>query len=275
MELKTEFKKDLNKVLLRIRYEGISEEDYQIHMLKNHEPEGLLRLRMFGEGEETIYEYDISEMTSLIRYYKHRKMTKEEMIIFLQKIQTVIEEVDDYLLDPNRLLLDPEYIFLSGDEYRFCYFPKGRDDIRVSFHRLMDSFVKWTDYEDISSVKTAFLLHKETMEENYSLKGIEMKLNALYASEDYLEEELKESVKEEELDPMEIEEYQIAGRREKNLGQMEVYDVRSFEWMGEQRKAGRIMEEKTGLFHPVKRLLARRRRAKWGEWEDLYMDEEL
>ena len=192
MELKTEFKKDLNKVLLRIRYEGISEEDYQIHMLKNHEPEGLLRLRMFGEGEETIYEYDISEMTSLIRYYKHRKMTKEEMIIFLQKIQTVIEEVDDYLLDPNRLLLDPEYIFLSGDEYRFCYFPKGRDDIRVSFHRLMDSFVKWTDYEDISSVKTAFLLHKETMEENYSLKGIEMKLNALYASEDYLEEELKE-----------------------------------------------------------------------------------
>lgn len=271
MELRTELKKDLNKVLLRIRYAGISEEDYQIHMLKNHEIKGLLNLRVYGEGEDTIYEYDISEMTSMNRFYKQRKMTREEMKIFLQDIQEVMEEVDSYLLDSNRLLLDPEYIFQSEEGYQFCYFPKGEEDIRISFHRLMDSFVKWTDYEDIASVKTAFLLHKETMEENFSLKGIEMKLNAM---DECGEEALKELTQEEEIDAEEIQEYQTVGRREKSLWQTEVYDVTSCEWMNEQRKVSRIMEEKTGLFHPVKRLLARRRRAKWGEWDDLYMDEE-
>ena len=271
MELRTELKKDLNKVMLRIKYEKISEEDYQIHMLRNHELKGLLNLRVYGEGEETIYEYDISEMVSLNRYYKHRKMTGTEMKDFLRKIQEVMDEIEDYLLNPNRLLLDPEYIFLYGDEYRFCYFPKGEDDIRTSFHTLMDSFVKWTDYEDIASVKTAFLLHKETMEENYSLKGIEMKLGAMDESG---AEAMMELPQEEKMDSQEIEEHHVTGRREKSLWQTEVYDERSFEWMNEQRKENRIMEEKVGLFHPMKRLLSRRRRAKWGEWDDLYMEEE-
>ena len=45
--------------------------------------------------------------------------------------------------------------------------------------------VQWTDFRDDASVRTSFLLHKETMKENYSLHKIARQL------EDMQEEEAK------------------------------------------------------------------------------------
>ena len=98
-----------------------------------------------------------------------------------------------------------------------------------------------------------------------------MKLEAIQGDAEVILEVSELTEEEEDQDP---QEYETARRREKDLWQTEVYDMKSCEWMADQRKASRIMEEKSGFKHPVKRLLGRRRRAKWGEWENLYMEEE-
>ena len=172
MDFQAELKKELNQTRLRLRLDGLCIEDYQIRMLRENRLKGLLPMRVYGEGESTVYEYDVTGRTPLRQYYKQRKITWEEMNLFLKRIQEVISETERYLLNPNRLLLNPDYIFYEEKAYWFCYFPQGDEDIRVSFHRLMDDFVQWTDYQDVSSVKTAFFLHKETMKETYSLKII-------------------------------------------------------------------------------------------------------
>ena len=71
-------------------------------------------------------------------------------------------------------------IFKKNGEFHFfviCHSMMVR--FRESFHKLMEYFVQWTDYQDIASVQTAFLLHKETMRENYSLTGITESLSEL------------------------------------------------------------------------------------------------
>ena len=150
MEFQTELKKELNQTRLKISLSGLYTEDYQIRMLRENRVQGMLPISARGEGETTVYEYDITGMISLRQYYKQKKISGKEMNGFLKQIQEAVEETERFLLNPNRLLLDPDYIFCEDGICRFCYFPQGKEDIRMSFHRLMDDFVQWTDYQDIS-----------------------------------------------------------------------------------------------------------------------------
>lgn len=265
MEFQAELKKELNQSRLRLRLPGLYTEDYQVCMMRENSIRGLLPMRARGEGAGTVYEYDITGLTSLRTCYKQKKITGKEMLGFLRQMQEVIAETERYLLDPGRILLEPEYIFCDEGTYAFCYFPKGEGEIRVSFHRLMDEFVQWTDYQDVVSVKTAFLLHKETMKENYSLKKIMKKLEEL-------QEEERVEVKNEE------ENAKINKTVEEEPGEelwkTDGYDSAEHDWITRQELGSKILKETDNLWSPVKRLLHRHKRPKWGDWDGIYIDEE-
>ena len=160
MKFCAEQKTELNRTRLRLKVDGLYTEDYQIRMMQENQISGLIPVKIVGEEGHTIYEYDITGLVSLNQYYRQKKITQEAMHSFLKQIQEVMDATESYLLNPNRLLLEKEYIFCEDGKYSFCYLPQGEEDIGGSFHRLMDAFVQWTDYQDISSVKTAFFLHK-------------------------------------------------------------------------------------------------------------------
>lgn len=252
MEYKAEIKKELNQTLLRIIVPGVYLDDYQMNMIGENTIKGLVPVLEKGEGESTIYEYDITGMISMKQIYKEKKITFEEMKMFLQELQEESDEVICYLLDPNRLLLNPEFIFRRGDSYQFCYYPQGEDDIKNSFHRLMDDFVKWTDYQDVISVKAAFLLHKETMEENYSLRQISEKL---------LELEKKAN------EPGAVETYQDIIKRKQQ-------SVWAESRVAETMYGSKIYEEPEDFWGPVKRFLYKHRRPGWGDYDGVYVNEE-
>ncbi len=277
MEFRTEYKTELNRIRLRLEVDGFYAEDYQIRMIRENEIRGLIPVKAHGEGECTVYEYDVTGLMSLEKYYKQRKITQEEMCSFLKQIQEAVDMTESYLLDPNRLLLEAEYIFYEEGTYHFCYFPQGEGEIRSSFHKLMEAFVQWTDYQDISSIKTAFFLHKETMKENYSLKRIVKKL-----------ETVKEEQQEKNAPPGEARAQKRSdGKSRPAAGtwqeEMEPQkrerlefetDRIQHEWIASQEMGGRILKETDNLWNPVKRLLERRKRPKWGEWDGIYIDEE-
>lgn len=263
MEFKTEYKKELNQTKLRVLLQGVYAEDYQVRMIRENPIRGLAAMQARGEGSQTVYEYDITGGISLKKRYRQKKMTALEMQEFLRQARDVVKEMEIYLLSPNRLLFEPEYIFWEEGTYRFCYLPLEREDIRIAFHRLMDSFVQWTDYQDVSSVKTAFLLHRETMNENYSLERIVKKLEeAEKEQEPEKETQKRNSEKEEGVLPQEV------------LWQPEGYDRAEHDWIARQERGSEILKETDNLWTPVKRLLCRHRRPKWGDWDGIYIDEE-
>ena len=236
MEIHTEVKSELNKTLLRICVPGITEADYQIRMLQMNQIKGVLPVAIRGEGEMTVYEYEITGLISMKNKYRQDKITKEEMKKFLSKMQETIWDVERYLLNSNRILLEPEMIFEKNGEFCFCYMPQYDGTIRESFHKLMEYFVQWTDYQDIASVQTAFLLHKETMRENYSLTGI-----------------------------IEDDVYQESTH---------TYDTEEHDWITRQEMGSKIMKETDNLWNPVKKFLNRHKRPRWGDWDGIYIDEE-
>lgn len=269
MEFKTELKKELNQSRLRLRLSGLYIEDYQVRMIRENTIKGLTAMKARGEGEDTVYEYDITGLTSLRAFYKQKKITGKEMREFLKQMQAVIEETERHLLNPDRILLEPEYIFCEEGAYSFCYFPQGDEEIRVSFHRLMEEFVQWTDYQDIPSVKTAFLLHKETMKENYSLKRIMKKLEEFEGLE-----ESDGNGNQQEKNSSEEKKREEPNRRQELLWQQGDYDTEEHDWITRQELGSRILKETDNLWSPVKRLLHKHKRPKWGDWDGIYIDEE-
>ncbi len=145
------------------------------------------------------------------------------------------------MLNIDCILLDPEYIFYENDEFYFCYYPLSEKNVWEEFHRLTEYFVKQADYEDKDCVKMVFLLHKETMKENYSLEKI-----------------IGECVKEEE--KIEVEEF--------------TYDTEDHDWITAQELGSSILKETDNMWKPMKKFLNRHKRPRWGEWDEIYIDEE-
>lgn len=254
MELHTEVKSELNKTLLRIRVPEVIEADYQIRMLQANHIQGILPVNMRVVGQETVYEYEITGMASMQNNYRREKITEEEMKNFLKKMQETIQRVEKYLLDSNRILLDPELIFKKDEEYYFCYMPKYDGSIRDSFHKLMEYFVQWTDYQDMSSIQTAFLLHKETMKENYSLSEIVDKLGELEKENKKVDKEMN--------------------KKQEEIWETSEYDTAEHDWITSQEMGSKILKETDNLWSPVKKLLNEHKRPKWGDWDGIYIDED-
>ena len=266
MEIHTEVKSELNKTLLRICVPVITEADYQIRMLQMNQIKGVLPVAIRGEGEMTVYEYEITGLVSMKNKYRQDKITKEEMEKFLSKMQETIWDVERYLLNSNRILLEPEMIFEKDGEFCFCYMPQYDGTIRESFHKLMECFVQWTDYQDIASVQTAFLLHKETMRENYSLTGIIESLGEL--------EEKKRNIKvDKAITKVQTE---LWDTKEDDVYEesTHTYDTEEHDWITRQEMGSKIMKETDNLWNPVKKFLNRHKRPRWGDWDGIYIDEE-
>ena len=124
-------------------------------------------------------------------------------------------------------------------------------DVWKAFHKLTEHFVQWTDYQDDNSVKCAFLLHKETMRENYSLRKILKKLEE--------DEEEKKTV--------------ILQHTEQEPAEYS-YDTKEHDWITSQEMGSSILRETDNMWNPVKNFLKRHKKPTWKAWDGIYIDEE-
>lgn len=166
------FKSDLNQTYLIVEGEELVAEDYQLQMLYENEIPGVLKTegRFINGGLQ--YYYDISGMTSLAQNYEHEKLGYEEIFKIVESLSQVLRNLKRYMLNGEKLLLEPEYIFRKNNEIFFCYYPQNQQEMKSSFHKLTEYFVRQVDYRDERGVHLAYLLHKATMEEYYSVDQI-------------------------------------------------------------------------------------------------------
>ena len=134
-------------------------------MLTNNQIPGLLLVKGRGVNGRSRYEYEIQGKHSLEFLTQKGPVTYEMIIAIIEDLLAVMDEMRDYLLSPNQLLLDPRSIFMEGGRYYFCYYPSNVKGISESFHELAEFFVRETDYQDRSGIYISYALHKMTIQE--------------------------------------------------------------------------------------------------------------
>lgn len=242
---------------ITIEEKVLYQEDYQMRMLKANHLERLLRIGGRGVDGNSCYDYDVSGKISMRALYERNNIKVEDIKIFLSDLKLVISEIGRYLLDIHCILLNPEYVFYEDRHFYFCYYPPAKQELWEEFHQLTEYFVKHADYQDEQCIQMVFLLHKKTMEDNYSLE--KLITECLQNSEKMEGEKGKE-------DHM------------KRLSDQEnsciEYDTVEHDWIAEQELGSSIMRETENLWTPMKRFLTKHKKPKWGDWDGLHIEEE-
>lgn len=170
--VQAEFETKLNRSCLHLYKEEHYEEDYQMPMLRQNQLDGLLKVEGCEVEGKARYTYEISGLTSMKNMYENACIKKQEIEGMITRILEVTETLQRYMLNPNCLVLKPEYIFYKEGKWLFCYFPGMEEDLCKLFHELTEYFVRMLDYEDTEGIFLAYELHKATLQEHYDLELI-------------------------------------------------------------------------------------------------------
>ena len=190
--METQYRRDLNHTYLTLKINEVYSEDYQMRMLKRNKIDGLLLVAGHGVNEDSRYAYDISGKSSVKAIYEKADIPREDLENFLKDLLKLIKTLQSYMLDINKIILDPEYIFYEKGKFYFCYLPKKEEEMEHSFHKLTEYFVSKIDHADQEGIRIAYILHKVTMEENYNLETIIEQISKKQEEEEEQEEQEEE-----------------------------------------------------------------------------------
>ena len=236
--MKQFYTNNLKQAHLGLESEGCCEEDFQVWMLRENEIQGLLKIQIKYIDENTQYHYDVSGKVSLKTMFEKRKLRCEEIRGIVNALLETMQEMRKYMLDSSKLIMDPEFIFCERDQYYFCYHPASDEQLTSKFHSLTEFFVREVDYQDNEGVYMAYMLHKSTMEEHYSVEKIMQ--DTLQRKEEEVPVRYSEVIEKKLETPQEISE----------------------------------VAEKNEFWEPIRKLLARKKKEKWGYWDEIHIEED-
>ena len=147
---------------------------YESQMLRKNTIEGLLRFQIRQIDEKVRFYYEITSRQPLVRILKNRNIQADEIRRLMLGIFGALERMDTFLLREERILLDPEYLYVDSDTFRvwLCVIPGLKKNFPESFGKLLEYLLGNVDHQDKESVVLAYGLYQETRKENYGLTDL-------------------------------------------------------------------------------------------------------
>ena len=120
------------------------------------------------------YWYNISGRQSLDTYCHVKALGIDFIEKIIVSICSEIEILEWNLLNADRLLLDPEFIFItnSNQEIIFTVYPGAKESISKEFQQLMEFLLTKIDHKDAMAVQTAYAIYEKTLDDGYSIIDI-------------------------------------------------------------------------------------------------------
>lgn len=155
--------------------EGIGKSDkntvdsLEINMLVQNEITGFCNLYVREEDQKQQFVYNVTGMTSLKNKYSNKEMGKDDIKNLIIAIKKAFENIEEYLLDKDHLLLEPEYIFIEtvGCGIGFCYYPYSDMTLRESIRSLAEFLISVTNHSQEEAVNLSYGFYSQVSLEDY------------------------------------------------------------------------------------------------------------
>ena len=161
--MKSEYKRDINgNYLVLYENEEPDTSSYQMRMLVGNSIPSILKCRVQGVDGQFMVCYDITSKQSLLSLYEEKKMGYEDLQMILGGFVQVMEDMSEYLLNPCRLVLKPEYMYVDVEKRQiyFCYLPGYDEDVRQKFQELTEYILPILDHEDSKAVMLGYGIYR-------------------------------------------------------------------------------------------------------------------
>lgn len=151
----------------------IYREDYQMKILKYNSIAGLVPVFGSGFNENTVLSYDTDGKETIEEYFSKREIGSDELYHLFSSIEEVQGRIKEYLLEEERIEYNPKYIYISDGKYSFVYNPYKREEsYKEGLSAFIQFLVKNLNNRDEAAEKVIFMLYKENIRGNHSLKKL-------------------------------------------------------------------------------------------------------
>ena len=161
------YKRSMNDNYMVIGGGEIRKRDsYQTRMLLENQIQGLLPCKLQKVNGEELFYYGITGCQSLKNLFENRKFDRRELENLFISVLKIMENLDEYLLNRDYLLLQPSCIFRGKEnkEYYFVWCPVSEADIEQEFRQLTEYILPKIDHTDKEAVTLGYGIYKESTE---------------------------------------------------------------------------------------------------------------
>lgn len=172
--MEMEYRRTWNRSYMILK-EEVSEEGYELNMLKYNTINGLLPIQVLTENGAAYPSYEITGRKSLDSYLENQDAGVGIFQKILENLIHLCRELEKYLLDEDCLILNQELIFLDGENGKlyFCYHPEKRQDMKIGFRELIEELLTKLDHGKREETEVVYALYQRIQEENYSLLDLQ------------------------------------------------------------------------------------------------------
>lgn len=172
--MEVEYRHNYDNNLMIIKDDNIKINDYRINMLMKNKINGLLEMYIACVDGRAELSYVISSKQSIKEVFSKEKIDVKEVKMMIECTLKIIENMKIYLLDPNSIILDLNYIFLDMDknEIMFCYYPNYCQDFNKSFYELLQNMLTYVNHEDRKAVELIYGIFQVCNRPGFLIKNI-------------------------------------------------------------------------------------------------------
>ena len=173
--LTPEYKRDVNKNYLILRVEDdLDTQSYQVRMLMTGTVPGLLSCRLQNMESRMDAWYDITSRQQLSSLFEGKKLSYADLQLIFGGFVKVMETAAEYLLNPDMLILKPDYMYVDAGqkELYFCCLPGYDESIRTQFQGLTEYLLPRLDHEDQRAVMLGYGVYRRAMDDTFHLEQI-------------------------------------------------------------------------------------------------------
>lgn len=171
--LQVEYRHDIQKNYLVVQ--GREEEHYMLHMLAGKYIQGFLPLEIREWNNEKEYYYDITGKESISQISNQGKWKGYKIKRCISQILTEIGKCREYLLNPDNLVLDADYIYIDtqSKEVSLCYVQDYNIKINEQLTGLFSYFMNVVDYQDKEAVQVVYQLYEKSRAPHCTLQDLQ------------------------------------------------------------------------------------------------------
>ncbi len=177
--MQIDYKRDLNHTYLILQEEKEPDTaSYQIRMLLTNTIPGLLSCRIGKMDDKTLFYYEITSRQSLQSVFEQRSIGAAVLQKLFEQLLDLLEELGQYLLTPDGLILQPELIFADAnlESFSFCYLPgkqRAAGGFQQQIRELMEYLLPKLDHQEQDAVVLGYGLYREISADIFSVETIQ------------------------------------------------------------------------------------------------------
>ena len=114
------YEKVATKTYLVFLYENYNEH-YEMNMLEENCMDNVVKFERWCVNGKYEYRYDITNKYSLNMLTKNRKLILEDIKQIFTALFRTIESLAEFLMEPDSLMFDEEFIYISDKGFEFIF----------------------------------------------------------------------------------------------------------------------------------------------------------